>query len=81
MRKSRKCYEMFSNEEPIGLAILTRLYYNVSTIGLVCLYEAWLGVSLTSNIINLSDTEDLVTLMTCNEIFDPNKPDTFGEMV
>lgn len=35
----------------------------------------------THNIINLSDTEDLVTVMTCNEVFDPNRPDTFGETV
>ena len=35
----------------------------------------------THNIINLSDTEDLVTVMTCNEIFDPNHPDTFFEKV
>ncbi len=35
----------------------------------------------THNIINLSDTEDLVTVMTCNEIFDPGRPDTFGEPV
>ena len=35
----------------------------------------------THNIINLSDTEDLVTLMWANEIFDPNKPDTFFEVV
>ena len=35
----------------------------------------------THNIINLSDTEDLVTVMTCNEIFNPNRPDTFGEPV
>lgn len=35
----------------------------------------------THNIINLSDTEDLVTVMTCNEIFNPNKPDTFHEDV
>ena len=35
----------------------------------------------THNIINLSDTEDLVTVMTCNEIFDPNHLDTFGEPV
>lgn len=35
----------------------------------------------THNIINLSDTEDLVTVMTCNEIFDPKKPDTFFEIV
>ena len=35
----------------------------------------------THNIINLSDTEDLVTVMYCNEIFDPNHPDTFYEPV
>ena len=35
----------------------------------------------THNIINLSDTEDLVTVMTCNEVFDPNRPDTFFEKV
>ena len=35
----------------------------------------------THNIINLSDTEDLVTVMYCNEIFNPNKPDTFFEPV
>lgn len=35
----------------------------------------------THNIQNLSDTEDLVTVMTCNEIFDPGHPDTFGEKV
>lgn len=31
----------------------------------------------THNIINLSDTEDLVTVMYCNEVFNPNRPDTF----
>ena len=35
----------------------------------------------THNIINLSDTQDLVTVMTCNEIFNPNRPDTFREPV
>ena len=35
----------------------------------------------THNIINLSDTEDLVTLMWANEIFDPDHPDTFHEDV
>lgn len=35
----------------------------------------------THNIINLSDTEDLVTLMWANECFDPNRPDTFFEVV
>ena len=33
------------------------------------------------NIINLSDTEDLVTVMYCNEIFDPNHPDTYFDKV
>jgi len=35
----------------------------------------------THNIINLSDTEDLVTVMWANESSDPNKPDTFFEVV
>ena len=35
----------------------------------------------THNIINLSDSEDLVTVMYCNEVFNPNKPDTFFEPV
>lgn len=35
----------------------------------------------THNIINLSDTEDLITLMWANESFDKNKPDTFFEKV
>lgn len=35
----------------------------------------------THNIINLSETENLVTVMTCNEIFKPERPDTFFEPV
>jgi len=35
----------------------------------------------THNIINLSDTQDLVTFMWANECFDPSKPDTFFEAV
>lgn len=35
----------------------------------------------THNIVNLSDTEDLVTVMYCNEVFDPNRPDTFFDPV
>ena len=35
----------------------------------------------THNIINLSETENLVTVMYCNEIFNPNKPDTYFEPV
>ena len=35
----------------------------------------------THNIINLSETENLVTVMTCNEVFNPNHPDTFFDPV
>lgn len=35
----------------------------------------------THNIINLSDTDDLVTVMYCNEPFDPNRPDTYFDPV
>lgn len=35
----------------------------------------------THNIINLSDKEDLVTIMWANEMFDPSHPDTFSEEV
>lgn len=35
----------------------------------------------THNIINLSETKNLVTVMWANEEFDPNHPDTFGEIV
>lgn len=35
----------------------------------------------THNIINLSEKEDLVTVMYCNEVFNPERPDTFFEPV
>ena len=35
----------------------------------------------THNIINLSETDDLVTVMWANELFDPNRPDTYFEKV
>lgn len=35
----------------------------------------------THNIINLSDTQDLVTVMYCNEVFDPGRPDTYFDPV
>ena len=38
-------------------------------------------VQIDPDIINLSETENLVTLMWANEIFDPDHPDTFGEKV
>lgn len=35
----------------------------------------------THNIVNLSETDDLVTFMWCNECFDPDRPDTYFEKV
>jgi hypothetical protein len=35
----------------------------------------------THRIVNLSETENLVTLLWCNECFDPERPDTFFEEV
>lgn len=35
----------------------------------------------THNIINLSETEDLVTVMYCNEVFDKDRPDTYSDPV
>lgn len=35
----------------------------------------------THNIINLSETEDLVTVMYCNEVFNPERPDTYFDKV
>ena len=35
----------------------------------------------THSIVNLSETEDLVTVMTCNEVFNPERPDTYTEPV
>ena len=35
----------------------------------------------THNIINLSETQDLVTVMYCNETFDPDRPDTYSDPV
>jgi UDP-2-acetamido-2,6-beta-L-arabino-hexul-4-ose reductase len=35
----------------------------------------------THNIINLSETKELITVMWANECFNPNKPDTFFEIV
>ena len=35
----------------------------------------------THNIINRLDTENLVIVITCNEIFNPESPDMYGEVV
>ena len=54
------------------------IYYEVSgeKIEAVHMIPGW-----THNIINLSDTENLVTLMWANELFNPDRPDTFYEPV
>ena len=41
----------------------------------------WMKPGWTHNIINLSDTEDLVTVMWASEMLDKNRPDTFFEKV
>ena len=52
----------------------------IASIFWFCVLEFILDTFLF-NIINLSETEDLVTVMTCNEVFDPKRPDTFREIV
>ena len=46
-----------------------------------CIQSVIMLPGYTHNIINLSQTEDLVTVMYCNEIFDQNRPDTFFDPV
>ena len=46
-----------------------------------CIQSVIMLPGYTHNIINLSDTEDLVTVMYCNETFDPERPDTFFDPV
>jgi UDP-2-acetamido-2,6-beta-L-arabino-hexul-4-ose reductase len=41
----------------------------------------WMKPGWTHNIINLSETEDLVTVMWASEMLDKNKPDTYFEPV
>ena len=41
----------------------------------------WMKPGWTHNIINLSETEDLVTVMWASEMLDKNRPDTFFEKV
>ena len=63
-------------ERNINTGEMVEFEVNGDNIEAVHMIPGW-----THNIINLSDTEDLVTVMTCNEVFDPNRPDTFGEPV
>ena len=46
-----------------------------------CIQAVHMLPGYTHNIINLSDTEPLVTLMWANELFDPGRPDTYFEPV
>lgn len=46
-----------------------------------CIQAVHMLPGYTHNIINLSETDNLVTVMYCNEIFDSNRPDTFFEPV
>ena len=52
--------------------------FEVSGDNIQCIYML---PGYTHNIINLSDTKDLITIMYCNEIFNKDKPDTFFEPV
>ncbi len=54
------------------------LEYEVSGEHIQCVYML---PGYTHNIINLSEKENLVTVMYCNEVFNPEKPDTFFEKV
>ena len=46
-----------------------------------CIEAVHMLPGYTHNIINLSETENLVTVMWANECFDPERPDTFFEVV
>lgn len=63
-------------ERKIGTDEILEFYVNGEKIEAVHMLPGY-----THNIINLSDTEDLITLMWANESFDKNRPDTFFEKV
>lgn len=63
-------------ERNINTGEIVEFYVSGDKIEAVHMIPGW-----THNIINLSESENLVTVMTCNEIFDPQKPDTFFEIV
>ena len=63
-------------ERNINTGEVVEFYVSGDKIEAVHMIPGW-----THNIINLSDTENLVTIMTCNEIFNPQRPDTFFEIV
>ncbi len=63
-------------ERKIGTDEMIEFEVNGDKIEAIHMIPGW-----THNIINLSDTEDLVTVMWANEQFEPSKPDTFFEKV
>ena len=63
-------------ERKIGTDEVIEFYVNGDNIQAVHMLPGY-----THNIINLSETENLVTVMWANEQFDKNHPDTFGEKV
>ncbi len=63
-------------ERNINTGEIVSFYVSGDKIEAVYMIPGW-----THKIINMSETENLVTIMTCNEIFNPNKPDTFFELV
>ena len=63
-------------ERNINTGEVVEFYVSGDKIEAVHMVPGW-----THNIINLSETENLVTVMTCNEIFNPQRPDTFFEIV
>ena len=65
-----------SRERNISTGETVEFEVSGDTIEAVYMIPGW-----THNIINLSETENLVTVMTCNEIFNPNHPDTFFDPV
>ena len=63
-------------ERKIGTDEIVEFEVSGDKIQAVYMIPGW-----THNIINLSETEDLVTVMWANEQFDAERPDTFGEKV
>ena len=63
-------------ERKIGTDEVLKFYVSGEKIQAVYMLPGY-----THNIINLSETQDLVTLMWANELFDPNHPDTFAEKI
>lgn len=77
-RNGRYCYVPVTHKITLGEIVSLLQDFEVSgdKIEAVHMISGW-----TYNIINLSETENLVTVMTCNEVFNPEHPDTFYEPV